>query len=243
VSTSETSATFEFVSSESGSSFECALDGAAFAACESPWTLGGLGLGDHVLAVRAIDAAGNVDPSPAEWRWSVVELPDDCAEAGTVTAVATADSWLLQTSPTSNYGNDSVLKVDTKSAANARALVRFTLPTVPDGCGVVDAELRLYASSSKPDRTLEVARVARPWTESSVTWVNQPVTTGSAATAASGEGWLSWKVASQVQGMYAEGNFGFLVKDLVENGVGIEQQFHSREKSPDNPPELVITFG
>ena len=33
-------------------------------------------------------------------------------------------------------------------------------------------------------------------------------------------------------------------EDVVgEGGVGILQGFHSREKAPDNPPQLVITFG
>jgi hypothetical protein len=192
--------------------------------------------------VRATDPAGNTDPQPAEWRWTVAPT-GACAAPSVVTVDAIADSWLLQTSPTSNYGNDSVMKVDTKSGANARSLVRFALPDAPDGCRVIGAELRLYASSSKTGRTLEAVRVAGNWTEGTTTWANQPAVVGPAATAASGEGWRSWTVASQVQSMFAEGNFGFLVRDLAENGVGIEQQFHSREKSADNPPQLVITFG
>jgi uncharacterized delta-60 repeat protein len=45
--------------------FECALDGRAFRRCRSPRTYGGLATGKHVVRVRAIDAAGNVDPTPA----------------------------------------------------------------------------------------------------------------------------------------------------------------------------------
>jgi hypothetical protein len=160
-----------------------------------------------------------------------------------VIATAAADGWVLESSPASNYGDDSVMKVDTKADANARALVRFALPDVPRGCRVVDAELRLYASSSKAGRTVEAVRGASSWAEGSLTWANQPPTVGPAARAASGEGWLSWSVAPQVQSMYPEGNFGFVVRDLAEDGVGIEQQFHTREKAPDNPPQLKITFG
>jgi large repetitive protein len=43
--------------------------------------------------------------------------------------------------------------------------------------------------------------------------------------------------------MYDGGNNGFLVRDSVEGGKGVEQGFHSREKGTDNPPRLVITFG
>jgi hypothetical protein len=62
------------------------------------------------------------------------------------------------------------------------------------------------------------------------------------ATVASGSGYREWSVAAQVANMYAANN-GFLVRDATENGNGIEQGFHSREKGTDNPPQLVVTFG
>ena len=43
--------------------------------------------------------------------------------------------------------------------------------------------------------------------------------------------------------MYSGANHGFLIRDASENGGGFEQGFHSREKAPDNPPQLVVTFG
>ena len=50
--------------------FECALDGAAFAPCTSPIQLA-VSDGSHVFAVRAVDGAGNADPSPAQRSWTV----------------------------------------------------------------------------------------------------------------------------------------------------------------------------
>jgi hypothetical protein len=70
-STSAT-ATFTYESSESGSSFECALDGAAFASCPSAGiTYSGLADGPHSFQVRATDASANVDPTPAGYSFSV----------------------------------------------------------------------------------------------------------------------------------------------------------------------------
>lgn len=66
-----TSATFAFTSTESGSTFECSLDGAAFGPCASPKKFGGLSQGRHTFRVRATDAAGNTDPTPAIRAWTV----------------------------------------------------------------------------------------------------------------------------------------------------------------------------
>lgn len=67
--------TFGFISSEAGSSFACRIGGGPFTACTSPYTAAALGEGSHVFEVRAIDASGNVDPTPAV-RSLTVDLPD-----------------------------------------------------------------------------------------------------------------------------------------------------------------------
>ena len=69
--TSATSATFSFISTESGSTFECRLDSGAWASCGSPRSLTGLSEGPHTFAVRATDPAGNTDPTPATHTWAV----------------------------------------------------------------------------------------------------------------------------------------------------------------------------
>ena len=51
--------------SPAGLRFECKLDSGAFASCKSPKTISPIAGGLHTVQVRAIDEAGNVDPSPA----------------------------------------------------------------------------------------------------------------------------------------------------------------------------------
>ena len=72
---SSTSASFAFSSSEAGSTFECSLDGASFASCTSPKSYSGLSEGQHTFSVRATDAAGNVDGTPATRSWTVSTVP------------------------------------------------------------------------------------------------------------------------------------------------------------------------
>jgi hypothetical protein len=65
-------ATFLFSSNEPGVSFQCSLDGKPFGACTSPLTLRKLKRGKtHTFQVRALDAAGNLDASPAAKKWRV----------------------------------------------------------------------------------------------------------------------------------------------------------------------------
>ncbi len=64
-------ATFGFSSSESGSTFECSIDGASYSGCTSPKQYSSLANGSHTFRVRATDAAGNTDTSPASRTWKV----------------------------------------------------------------------------------------------------------------------------------------------------------------------------
>lgn len=68
--TNDTTPSFGFSSSESAS-FQCSVDGAAFSGCSSPLTTAALPEGAHEFRVRAIDAAGNVDSSPATRTFTV----------------------------------------------------------------------------------------------------------------------------------------------------------------------------
>jgi parallel beta-helix repeat protein len=52
--------------------FECSFDGAAYTPCTSPITYPGLALGTHTFLVRAIDQAGNIDPTPASRTFTIV---------------------------------------------------------------------------------------------------------------------------------------------------------------------------
>jgi hypothetical protein len=91
--------------SEDGARFECALDGATLAACTSPHPLTGLADGGHTFTVRAIDAAGNPDPSPATHAWSVdASTPDTRIDSGPDGTVASRTASIAFSSPDAGAG-------------------------------------------------------------------------------------------------------------------------------------------
>jgi TolB protein len=66
-------AKFTFSSTVEGSTFECRLDGKPFKACTSPKSYRNLKVRKHTFEVRAIDASGNVDATPAKRTWKVIQ--------------------------------------------------------------------------------------------------------------------------------------------------------------------------
>jgi hypothetical protein len=204
---------------------------------------------DRIQALQAagfqLGTSGNVNANTIPYHYLAAANTGGGCSLRTQMVTASADSWIDEASPNNNLGSDSVLKVTTKSpASNTRAVLQFNLPTVPPGCSVTGATLRFYNKAPIAGRTLEALANSAAWTENGATWANQPGTTGSASTAATPvlAGWMQWDVSTQVQGMYSGSNNGFKVRDQTEDGLGVEQQFDSRE-SGVNLPQLVVDFG
>lgn len=75
--TANASPAFAFSSSPEGARFACSLDTAPFAPCASPQDLPDLADGAHTFRVRAVDASGVADPTPASRTFVVDTAPPD----------------------------------------------------------------------------------------------------------------------------------------------------------------------
>jgi len=68
---SSSMASFVFSSSESGSGFAYNLNNNGWQSCGDRLDLTGLADGEHIIEIRASDRSGNIDPSPAVFRWLI----------------------------------------------------------------------------------------------------------------------------------------------------------------------------
>ncbi|HEY3806429.1 MAG TPA: LamG-like jellyroll fold domain-containing protein [Kofleriaceae bacterium] len=123
---------FDFTSNEDNTTFECSLDNAGFVACASGSLFGPVGNGPHTFAVRARDRAGNVDPTPATYSWTVdTSTPDTQIDSGPTGSTRTTTASFTFTSPDAGAGATFQCSLD--GAAFAACTSPFTTPTLAQG--------------------------------------------------------------------------------------------------------------
>jgi hypothetical protein len=143
--------TFEFAASEPGTTFQCALDNGAFAACTSPVRYTALAGGSHTFSVKAADALGNVDATPAVYTWTALDTtPPDTALTAT-TAGKDASFAFTSTEPGSF-----------ECALDGAAWTPCTSPTaysgLPDGTHTFGVRAKDSAGNADP------SPAAKTWT-------------------------------------------------------------------------------
>ncbi|HSF97298.1 MAG TPA: right-handed parallel beta-helix repeat-containing protein, partial [Ornithinibacter sp.] len=247
-----TAATFSFTATDNATpvefvEFECridTLDPAAWLECTNPAVYSNLAPGEHTFQVRAADAADNIDPSPASFTWTVGS-PVDC-DAANMTLTATADASVDEATPLDNFGNLEALTVRSAApGADARSLVLFDLPGGLPPCALESATLRLYGDGDA-GRVLLAVPAATAWVENTVTWNNQPATSGLPSTTTSGSGYREFDVTANVDAFGSGApNHGWIIRDgTEEDATGAAQAFISSEavREPPTPPQLVLRF-
>ncbi len=221
------SATFAFISNELGSSFACSLDGAPFAACTSPTQYTGLSTGPHGFSVRATDASGNADPTPATWSWTIVTATSGTFSAG-------ADTLADERRSTSNFGTTTTLESDGDSGRSKQAFLRFDVSGATST--IVSAKIRIWVTNATTNGP-EVFSIGSGWVEGTLTWANRPLPIGpalvDAGSIASGA-WYEFDVTPAVTG---NGTYSFVFVSASTDAL----KFASRETT--TPPQLVVVYG
>ncbi|HWC13898.1 MAG TPA: DNRLRE domain-containing protein [Actinomycetota bacterium] len=200
---------------------------------------------------RSVDVAGNT--SAIGTRDFTIDRTRTC------TLTASADTYVDEATPATNYGLLDSLFVRSEKAGknpvNKRSLVQFDLtgcsPAISSSSTVNSASLNMYMTTAPTQaRTYGVHRVTAAWSETAVAWADQPAfnatATGTVSTATAGGVTLSWTVTADLQAFSAgtASNHGWSVVDSAEsNAQAREATFSSREHATASQrPTLTITY-
>jgi hypothetical protein len=186
------------------------------------------------------------------------------------TSTALIDATVRQGSAATNFGAITTLTVSSGSAINQRIYLKFDLtvctPAIPATAVVRLATLRLYLTAVPAAcRTMDLFPVTVAWTESGVTWNNQPFgTTINNPPTASRTGSFSVGTPvgcqNQATGSYVTGgtvtsdlasfvsggsaNLGWMIRDDVEGSATTRTATFSAKElgTVAQEPQLVVTY-
>jgi hypothetical protein len=164
---------------------------------------------------------------------ALVTLTAPSATAAVVTVAPTADTYVSETNPGTNYGTASTVTVD--RTPKARSFTKLTVSGLTEP--VASATLRLHVASnggSKNAGSLQLTSDTT-WSETGLTWSNQPAIDGSVIASigkVTANTWVELDVTAAITG-----NGTYSIAGTSNNAD--DAIFDSRESA--NPPELVIT--
>jgi hypothetical protein len=195
-----------------------------------------------LVGLVLLTAWGIVSATPAGQQGAV-------APNAPPTFMAAADSWINEGSPTTNYGEDTTLRVGPVPGQRVyfdqQTLLQFDLSGIPQGSQVTSAKLELYQTNATGAERYAIwpDMLTKSWRELSVTWDDRPTATvvGSLSQLVDMvDGLKSWDVLDIVDRWISgkDPNYGFLLRgDGVTAGL---REFEAHDAK--NPPRLIIEF-
>lgn len=200
--------------------------------------------------------------------WAQAQDTTDTDTSSVVIQPAYADTMIVSSAATTNYGSNVGLYVGeaNDAASVSRTLIKFDLSSIPTNATITSAVLSIYMASEKSgnDRSMYAFRMLKNWGAGSATWNKRFSSTdwgtaggfdaadceqtdiGSVAlVAAEAIGWKTITLtAASVQEWTAgtKSNYGLLLKMATETSD--QYRFHSSEYATDTTlrPKITITY-
>jgi hypothetical protein len=188
------------------------------------------------------------DPGPLQDKVTYYWKIDTVTQAGTIAGDVwqisanspqmifepTDDSYVEDTSPTVNYGNDADIELRTPelSGATRHGYLKFNV-NVPGP--IASATLRLYSANTLSGGISIYGVSDTSWSEGAINWNNRPAIDGSLLASGSiSEAYSEFDVTSYITG---NGAFSF---GLIRGAKDSNRRVSSKEGA--NPPQLVVSY-
>lgn len=154
-----------------------------------------------------------------------------------LTFAPTKDAMVKIAFPDQNFGTNTQLQASAKTSFQKHMFLQFTVSGIPTGATNIVAKLHINSQTTASSDPIVAHSVASTsWSETAITWNNQPALGSSLATVSSFTSGSDgvWDVSSYVN---ANGTFALGLDGGLTTG---DTTFSSREGA--NPPSLVVTY-
>jgi hypothetical protein len=164
----------------------------------------------------------------------------------------TQDAYISQGNPGTNYGTQGwLITYGNPWSLVYRTLMQFDLSCIPPGTPISSATVNLYMwDQAGTDFSVDIHRVLASWTETGVTWSNQP--SFNAAVEASlpyqGYNWWHFTITALIQDWVNNpgSNCGMILRNNPEvpgDNAGRFAKFYSRDTTINRPYLQISAVG
>ncbi len=162
------------------------------------------------------------------------------------------DTYIYITAPDDNWADREWISAGTGGGDTARLYIQFDLSLLPEHAVITNASLGLVYWYTVTSTTANIGAypVLGSWTETGVTWNNQPVCATvpedtTSIPAGVTDGFHYWYITDLAKSWWdgSQGNFGVMLKDTDESTEEAWKRFRSSDWTVAHErPKLTITY-
>lgn len=197
---------------------------------------------------QTITVAAN---DPTYLNWSLTFAPELTLTLQPNPAIG-KDSYVYSTDLISNWGNREWVTAGAGAADIVRAYIQFNLDLLPENAVITGASLGLvyWFTSNAAIAPIGAYPVLGAWTETGITWGDQPVFATTAEytvniPAGVTDGFHYWYISDLVRSWWdgSQVNFGVMLKDTNESTEEAWKRFRSSDwGTAAERPKLIINY-
>jgi hypothetical protein len=223
----------------------------------TPYVITNLNPGSYTVELRLYHykyraQAVTVNPNETTHiNWSLTYAPELTLTLQPNPA-AGKDAYVYDTDPTSNWGTLERITAGSGSGNVVRAYIQFSLTSLPTNAVITSARLSLYYwySITADVAPIGIYNVTGSWTETGVTWNNQPTFSTSVlytvnVPAAATNNFINWYITDLVKAWQngTVANYGVVLKDTDEATAEAWKRFYSSDwGTAAERPKLIIVY-
>ncbi|UCG95905.1 MAG: DNRLRE domain-containing protein [archaeon] len=167
------------------------------------------------------------------------------------------DTHVRSNSATTNYGDDSNVRIRDRTDRAYRTYIKFNISSIPNKVGISESLLCLYLYQNGATAQASAHHVYNhTWTEGGIIWNDQPCDPGfdnsaecnltsEDTQATTAVGWVCWNVTNTVRSEYENGdNNVSIVIRTPETASSAEDRLYSKEYGVDTSlrPYMNVTY-